>query len=283
MKLNFAVDRPTLLYRYIPCLSILLIMLYVLYWSFLVSNFGNNCESSDQSHYLTTQHQDHTTQLVSDLLVNIQKKRYKEIEPKFDQSLLKDDSLTEGLDSINKLIPEGDIKTITTVGINYEVLTTENYTVEKVSTINEVIYQKSEIVVEMLHYKVGDTIKVLGFRVYPKQEIKDFFKAGFTNATLSAYITIFFSVFTLILIVTALILCINNDNLSRKWLWIIFVILGFVGFDFNWTTQTFQYSLLSFRIFGVGWFKAGCYSPLILSFSIPVGAIFYLYKYRYLK
>lgn len=95
---------------------------------------------------------------------------------------------------------------------------------------------------------------------------------------------IIFMFLVLCIILTALISCINTDIGKYKWLWVIFIMFGLFGVDFNWAIQEFDYSLLSFRLFGVGWFKASCYSALVLNLSVPIGAISFLVtKYGFKK
>jgi hypothetical protein len=66
--------------------------------------------------------------------------------------------------------------------------------------------------------------------------------------------------------------------LKKKWLWIIFMLLGFVSFNLNWTDGEFGMKLLTFKLLGAGFSKTGIIAPWIFSFAIPVGAIAFWFK-----
>lgn len=65
----------------------------------------------------------------------------------------------------------------------------------------------------------------------------------------------------------------------RKWLWIIFVLLGFGQFSFNWTTGAVHYNVLSVLVFGASYAQQ-FYGPAILSFGFPLGAILFWERRR---
>lgn len=76
-------------------------------------------------------------------------------------------------------------------------------------------------------------------------------------------------------ILVVLIICIRS-RIRRKWLWIIFILLGFGQFQLNWTTGHFNFQPISFVIPGASFFRPGMYSPWVLGVAIPVGAIVFL-------
>ncbi len=76
-------------------------------------------------------------------------------------------------------------------------------------------------------------------------------------------------------ILVTLIVCIRS-RIRRKWLWIIFILLGFVQFHFDWSTGHFGVQPISFLLFGASCFRPSTYAPWILGFAIPVGAILFL-------
>jgi hypothetical protein len=69
-------------------------------------------------------------------------------------------------------------------------------------------------------------------------------------------------------------MCIRS-RIRRKWLWIIFILLGFVQFRFDWSTGHFDVQPISFALFGAGAFRPSAYAPWVLNFAIPVGAIIF--------
>ena len=77
--------------------------------------------------------------------------------------------------------------------------------------------------------------------------------------------------------VYALVLCAVTPMPRRKWLWIIFILLGVCSFSVNWTTGQWGFKPLSFLLLG-----AGCGRPLygawMISVSVPLGAIWFLLR-----
>jgi len=66
--------------------------------------------------------------------------------------------------------------------------------------------------------------------------------------------------------------------LRKKWLWIVFMLLGFVSFNLNWTDGDFEIKLMSIKLLGTGFSKTGIIAPWVFSFAIPVGAIMFWIK-----
>ena len=77
--------------------------------------------------------------------------------------------------------------------------------------------------------------------------------------------------------ITVVVVCARSP-IRRKWLWIIFILLGFVSFEFNWTSGEIGWQLINFRLLGASAFKAGPYAPWMIGIAIPVGAIVFLLK-----
>ena len=78
-----------------------------------------------------------------------------------------------------------------------------------------------------------------------------------------------------LLILIALLVCIRS-RIRRKWLWIIFILLGFVQFRFDWSSGHFDVQPLSFALLGASCFRPSPFAPWILGFAIPVGAVLFL-------
>jgi hypothetical protein len=82
-----------------------------------------------------------------------------------------------------------------------------------------------------------------------------------------------------LLILAALIVCIRS-RIRRKWLWIIFILVGFVQFQFNWASGQVGVRPISFLLFGASAFRSSPYAPWILGFAVPVGAMIFLLSRR---
>lgn len=95
---------------------------------------------------------------------------------------------------------------------------------------------------------------------------------GFTH-----YLFIAFAIIVPLFIVVTLIFAIRT-NLTKKWLWIIGILFGFVKFTINWTTGQVGFQIINFQLLGAGFTKQGLVAPWTLSFTIPIVAIYFWIK-----
>jgi len=76
------------------------------------------------------------------------------------------------------------------------------------------------------------------------------------------------------------VLAVRSPAPGLKWVWVAVVLLGVVRFTFNWTTGALTIVPMSVQILGATFSKPSPFDPLIISTSIPVGAIVYLFQRR---
>lgn len=72
---------------------------------------------------------------------------------------------------------------------------------------------------------------------------------------------------------TTLIVCIRTKPLRRKWLWMLFILMGLGSLSLNWTTGQMGFNPLSVSILGATVMAHGLYAPWIITISLPLGAI----------
>jgi hypothetical protein len=63
-----------------------------------------------------------------------------------------------------------------------------------------------------------------------------------------------------------------RSKVRRKWLWIMFILFGFVSFQLNWTTGQIVLEPLSLQFLG----SSIAYGPWMISFSLPLGGFLVL-------
>lgn len=119
--------------------------------------------------------------------------------------------------------------------------------------------------------------EIFGLNVYnpmnqPLQELHKFTLVG--KGSLH-YVFLAMGIFVPVFILYTLISAIRTKFKKRKWMWIIFIIIGIAQFSINWTTGQVGLKILNVQLFGSGIFTSSIYAPWILSFSIPIGAILY--------
>jgi len=114
----------------------------------------------------------------------------------------------------------------------------------------------------------------------PLQETHAF---SFKRAGVRHYLFLAGAILIPVFILTTLVACIRTKISRRKWLWIIFVLVGMAQFSFNWTTGEFDVKFLTVQLLGAGILRASIYSPWFLMFSLPVGAIVFWFRRNMLE
>ncbi|MGZ3649537.1 MAG: hypothetical protein ACXVB8_08950 [Bdellovibrionota bacterium] len=88
-------------------------------------------------------------------------------------------------------------------------------------------------------------------------------------------------------ILVTLVACFRRKGLKRKWLWLVFILMGFFQVSLNWTTGEmigfiyrngsggWNFNALSFLLFGASMARPGEFAPWIVTISLPVGAILF--------
>ena len=72
--------------------------------------------------------------------------------------------------------------------------------------------------------------------------------------------------------------CVRAKFVPRKWLWILFILVGVIQFSLNWSTGQMGYRLFAVQLLGAGAFQPSVHAPWIISFSLPVGAFMFWMK-----
>ncbi|MEI7037627.1 hypothetical protein WAT24_12735 [Fulvimonas yonginensis] len=89
------------------------------------------------------------------------------------------------------------------------------------------------------------------------------------------YLVLTGAVLVPLLCLFALVACIRTPLPHRKWLWILFILLGVCSLSINWTTGEWRFLPVSFQLFGAAAFQPA-YGPWTVSVSLPLGAIWFL-------
>ena len=140
-------------------------------------------------------------------------------------------------------------------------------------------YTNSWILVGITLEEKANVYKVLGVRVNPLEDsLQNINAFSFKKAKAIHYFFLMMCIFVPVFSIFTVIKCARTRPMKRKWLWIIFILFGFVQFKLNWTTGQVGVVPLSFLLLGASAFSPGVCGPWILSFAIPVGAIIFLIR-----
>ena len=130
--------------------------------------------------------------------------------------------------------------------------------------------------------KVNGNHVVVGINVYQTEASQEELNAfTFSDKSLAHYLILAFSLITLIFILVTAVVCFRTPIKKRKWLWVIFTLLGVGSIHLNWTTGEIGTQLFSFNLLGVGVVSTSPYAPLIMTLSLPLGAIMFWLKRKF--
>lgn len=191
------------------------------------------------------------------------------VEAQLDPSL-RSPHVRAKLNEVADQVPRGEPRSITTIGAH-------THTVNQGTTYSltyDYEYAESWLVVNVVLVKAGDTVRVSGVHVTPtRQSQKSLNEFRFSDKGVLHYVFLMLAILIPVFCVATIVACKRTKIRERKWLWYIFIALGFVQFSLNWTTGQTSILPLSFLLLGAGFNQAGPHAPVILTFAVPVGAI----------
>ncbi len=127
--------------------------------------------------------------------------------------------------------------------------------------------------------KIDGKYKVIGLNVYQtnisQKELNAF---TLKNKNIVQYLILLLAIIIPVFIIVTTYYCARTPIPKRKWLWVIFVLLGIFALQINWTTGGINIQPVSANLFGVSAITASPYAPWIISISFPLGAIIFWFK-----
>lgn len=130
---------------------------------------------------------------------------------------------------------------------------------------------------------VGENKKVFAVSVNPiPKSLGELNAFTLVGKSIRYYVLLSLAVIIPVFIIWTIILC-ARTKIRKKWLWIIFILIGITKLNLNWTTGQMGFQPIAFQIPSMGMMKMGPYAPWILTVSFPLGAILFLIKRRKLQ
>lgn len=120
----------------------------------------------------------------------------------------------------------------------------------------------------------GFNMRIMGA---PLEKINAFTLAG---KGVGQYLFLVAAVAAFAVSVLALVRCARTRGLRRKWLWLVFIAVGFVAFSMNWTTGVAEMRPLSINLMSAAVVRDGWLGSWTVTFSVPLGAIWFLIRHR---
>jgi hypothetical protein len=193
---------------------------------------------------------------------------------------LRNENPASGLHDLNGLLAHGEPLSVEVIGCNVFANASAKDTTRTTNLSYQIRFPGSWAAGFVVVAHPAGTATILGARFQPIPDSLEVLN-GFTfkGKSVIHYLVFAACIAVPVLILAALVVCIRS-RIRRKWLWVIFILLGFMQTRLNWTTGHFEVQPISFVLFGVSAVRPSLYAPWILGFGIPVGAIAFLVSRR---
>jgi hypothetical protein len=200
---------------------------------------------------------------------------YTAAEQMLDTSL-REDKGRSGLHELNGVLAHGDPLSVEVIGCNVFSNASTQGTTRTTNLSYQIHFAHSWAVgnVAVGHTSRGVSVLASQFQTVP-DSLETLNRFTFANKSVVHYLVFAACVIIPALILVALVTCIRS-RIRRKWLWIIFILFGFVQFRFDWASGHFDVQPVSISLFGASAVRPSPYAPWILAFAIPAGAIIFL-------
>jgi hypothetical protein len=198
--------------------------------------------------------------------------KFRPVQEAMDQKYKAD--LQRVLPAMRALFPKEGPKSVKVVGSH----TTVGPSSTTYSLTYEYEYSRKWLIAQVVLQREGQVIKIAGLHVTPLNRSIESIN-GFNLSEKSAVHYIFLiaamSIFAFVL--WTVVVCWRTPMPKRKWLWIIFVLLGVGTATLNWTSGDVRVGIFSITLFGVGFMKP-LYGALMLQIGLPIGAAVFWFR-----
>ncbi len=127
--------------------------------------------------------------------------------------------------------------------------------------------------------KIDGKYEVIGINVYQTEmSQKEIHAFNLSNKSILHYIILVLAVLVPIFIIVSTVVCIRTPIPKRKWLWVVFVLLGVSAIQINWTTGQYAIQLVNVNLLGSAAASISPHAAWVISASIPLGAIMFWFK-----
>lgn len=139
----------------------------------------------------------------------------------------------------------------------------------------QIYYEKAWVVASLAIVETPKERYIFSVRMDPlKEPLEKLYAFKLFGKSFLHYLALLISIAIPVFILYTLLQCLKLTD-KKKWIWVPFIVLGFVTFHLDWTTGRAFIQPISFLIFGVSYMKQ-TYGPLIVSISLPLGAIAFM-------
>lgn len=209
-------------------------------------------------------------------LSDVQTGDFARTRKQWEPSLRDDPHLADGLAQIVALFPAEPPREVRTVGFHVA----HHPDVTAVRLTLEYEYSDRWLLAAMSLERAADTPPLVhGLHVEVRPEsLAHTNRFDLTDGTMTHYLVLGLATAIALFTLGTLVVALRTPIRRRKWLWVAFILIGFVNVSLNWTTGEIGIEPVSVRIPVSGFERAGPYAPVVILTSVPLGAITFLLR-----
>jgi hypothetical protein len=227
----------------------------------------SGCDQATVMKKITPQEDEATTRRYVD---DLRQNRFDQIEEALDPGL-KDSSMHGTLASMAAMFPAQEPVSTKVVGFrsflgnDRRTEITLEYEFPQKWLLAEVVTQESE----------GVTT-IVGFHITPiADSLENINRFTLAGKSTSQYAILSLAVLAPLFSLFVFVVCIKTTMGKKKWLWLIFILIGIGKLVVNWTTGQVFFTPLAIQLPAAG-ANAQLYGPWLVYVSMPLGAIIFL-------
>ena len=204
--------------------------------------------------------------------------KFDEIASDLDPSVA-DPNLRDKLAEMASLIPAEAPASIKVVGA----YASRNPEFSTTSITLEYQFPNKWLLVDVTTQKKGEASTVLGFHVTAESDsLENLNKFTLVGKSAIQYLILTLAVCSLTFSFYVLILCIRTKDVNRKWLWMLFILVGVEKVAINWKTGQLTFGIIAINIPSAA-ASHPLYGPWTVAAFLPLGAILFLNRQRKMR
>ncbi len=193
---------------------------------------------------------------------------------------IKADEVLKGLESLTELFKHGEIKSFEVVGLFFRAGFGNKQSGKSTQLTVQMELSTGWFVGTVVTTIEGETRKIASanFESIP-DSLEKLNALNLLQRPLWAQLFLLIVVAVPLFTLYVLVLCIRT-KMTRKWPWILFILLGVMTLRLNWNSGEMGFQLLGVQLLGASCFRSGLVGPWVFGVSFPLGAVLFLIKRR---
>lgn len=206
----------------------------------------------------------------------LRQQSFEQVEKDLDPSLAGPD-IREKLAAMTAMFPAGEPKSVKVVAVAFR-----RGAESRTDTLGlEYEFPEKWLLVDISIQRAGGASTIIGFHVTPiADSLENVNRFSLAGKSALQYAVLLIAVAVPIFCLYVLFLCLRTKTERRKWLWVVFILLGVGKLAVNWTTGEWTFTPLAVSLLGTSVTANPAYGPWVVAIAFPLGAFLFLRRQR---